>query len=206
MIIAIGACFRTLAFLWPFRYALRMSLDHSSQDITELDRNLVLSCAQARRGIRKGCRSSLVLVTEADVAEAQVNSAIISSGSASPKAPVVAPPVVAAEQANLHAHIDTSKQQYADVFADPSGLPPDRGVEHVTPLLPDSQPPFQHIYRLSPTELQEVQRQVTDLLAKQVIEPSTGPYGGPILFVEKRTGELRMVVDYTALKKITVKN
>ena len=168
----------------------------------ELDRNLVLSCAQARKSIRKGCRSFLVLVTEADIAAAQVNSAVISSDSA----PVVAPPVVAAEQADLHAHVDTLKQQYADVFAEPSGLPPDRGVEHVIPLLPDSQPPFQRMYRLSPTKLQEVQRQVTDLLAKQLIEPSTSPYGAPILFVEKKTGDLRMVVDYRALNKITVKN
>ena len=76
---------------------------------TESDCNLVLSCAQARRSIRKGCRSFLVLVTEADVAEAQVNSAVIPLDSASPavKAPVVAPPVVGAEQADLHAHIDS---------------------------------------------------------------------------------------------------
>ena len=55
--------------------------------------------------------------------------------------------------------------------------------------------------RLAPSELQEVQWQVTDLLAKQLIEPSTSPFGAPILFVEKRNGpgDLRMVVDYRAL-------
>ena len=62
------------------------------------------------------------------------------------------------------------------------------------------------MYRLAPTELQEVQRQVTDLLAKKLIEPSTSPSGAPILFVEKKTGDLRMVVDYRAFNKITVKN
>ena len=62
------------------------------------------------------------------------------------------------------------------------------------------------MYRLAPSELQEVQRQITDLLSKQLIEPSTSPYGAPILFVEKKSGELRMVVDYRALNKITVKN
>ena len=44
------------------------------------------------------------------------------------------------------------------------------------------------------------------MLAKQLIEPSTSPFGAPILFVEKKTGELRMVVDYRSLNKITVKN
>ena len=90
------------------------------------------------------------------------------------------------------------------MFAEPSGLPPDRGVAHVIPLLPDSQPSFQRMYRLSPSEMQEVQRQITDLLSKQLIAPSTSPFEAPILFVKKKTGDLRMVVDYTALNKMTV--
>ena len=45
----------------------------------------------------------------------------------------------------------------------------------VIPLLPDSQPLFQRMYRLAPSVWQEVQRQVTDLLAKKLIEPSTSP-------------------------------
>ena len=51
------------------------------------------------------------------------------------------------------------------------------------------------MYRLAPSELQEV----THLLAKQLTELSTSPFGAPILFV--KTGDLRMVVDYRALDK-----
>ena len=51
------------------------------------------------------------------------------------------------------------------------------------------------MYRLAPSELQEV----THLLAKKLTEPSTSPFGAPILFV--KTGDLRMVVDYRALDK-----
>ena len=102
------------------------------------------------------------------------------------------------EQADLMQHVDALQQQYSDVFAEPSGLPPDQGVEHVIPLLPDSQPPFQRMYRLAPSKLQEVQQQVTDLLGKKLVEPSTSPYGPYEV--------TRMVVDYQALNKITVKN
>jgi len=176
-----------------------------------LDPKLVLSCAQARKSIKRGCRSFLVLVTQDDVAEAtlavaSVTNSSTASTSPSPVAPTASPAAAEPEQADLLQHVDALKQQYADVFAEPSGLPPDRGVEHVIPLLPDSQPPFQRMYRLAPSELQEVQRQVTDLLSKQLIEPSSSPFGAPILFVEHKTGDLRMVVDYRALNKITVKS
>ena len=176
-----------------------------------LDPKLVLSCAMARRSIKQGCRSFLVLVIEADIARATLATANVTTASDVPSpcaADTCAVPSNTAdpEQADLLQHVDALKQQYADVFAEPSGFPPDRGVEHVMPLLPDSQPPFQRMYRLAPSELQEVQRQVTDLLAKKQLEPSTSPYGAPILFVEKKTEDLRMVVDYRALNKITVKN
>ena len=62
------------------------------------------------------------------------------------------------------------------MLAASSGLPPDRGIEHVIPLVPDTQPPFKRMYCLSPSELVEVKCQVTELLQKQLIEPSVAPY------------------------------
>ena len=165
---------------------------------------LVLSCAKTRKSIQQGCRSFLILVTRADIDQANLAAVNVTGPSVAPATSSSDSAVALSdpEQADLLRHVDALRQQYCDVFAEPSGLPPDRGVEHVIPLLPDSQPPFQRMYRLAPSELQEVQRQVTDLLAKKLIEPSTSPYGAPILFVEKKTGDLRMVVDYRALNKI----
>jgi len=85
-------------------------------------------------------------------------------------------------------------------------LPPERNTAHTIPLEPGHKPPFRPIYRLSPVELAEVENQVTELLKNGLIEPSSSPYGAPVLFVTKKDGSLRMCIDYRALNKITVKN
>jgi hypothetical protein len=144
---------------------------------------LVLSAIQAKRLVRKGCKGFLSIVTQVpsgdDVAEA-------------------VPPSV---KDILH--------EFEDVFPDEvPELPPERpGVKHTIPLLDrQSKPPSRPLYRLSRAELAEAERQVKLLLERGYIEPSTSPYGAPILFVQKKDGSLRMVIDYRALNKITIKN
>ncbi|GIL93682.1 hypothetical protein Vretifemale_21090, partial [Volvox reticuliferus] len=95
---------------------------------------------------------------------------------------------------------------FINVFRDLSGIPPERPVDHTIPLVPGAQPVSRPMYRLSPLELDEVKRQVTDLLAKGLIRPSTSPYSAPILFVGKKDGTLRMCIDYRGLNAVTVKN
>ena len=38
------------------------------------------------------------------------------------------------------------------------------------------------------------------MLAKTWIKPSLSPYSSPLLFVQKKTGELQMCIDFPALK------
>ena len=38
-------------------------------------------------------------------------------------------------------------------------------------------------------------------MGKGWIRPSCSPYGAPIMFIRKKTGELRMTVDYRALNR-----
>ena len=97
--------------------------------------------------------------------------------------------------------------QYACVFADiPAGLPPKRNNDHCIPTLPGAMPPHKRMYRLSPREKEEVEKQVGDLLQKGWIVPSPSPYGAPVIFAQKKDGTLRMCIDYRALNKQTVKN
>jgi hypothetical protein len=99
-------------------------------------------------------------------------------------------------------------QEFADVFPDelPAGLPPHRNVGHSIPTEAEAPPPFRPLYRLSPAEMEEVQKTLSELLQKGYIEPSSSPYGAPVLFVSKKDGSLRMVQDYRFLNKITIKN
>ena len=97
-------------------------------------------------------------------------------------------------------------KEFGDVFAErPPGLPPDRGVGH-TINLADSSPVSKPMYRLSPSEQQEVTCQVKDLLARGLIQPSHSAYSSPVIFVRKNTGELRMCVECRALDQKTVKD
>ncbi|GLI59497.1 hypothetical protein VaNZ11_001381, partial [Volvox africanus] len=102
--------------------------------------------------------------------------------------------------------VEALLSQYEDVFKDIPGLPPMRPVDHTIPLMPGAQPTARPMYRLSPLELDEVKCQVTDLLAKGMIRPSTSPFSAPILFVGKKDGTLRMCIDYRGLNANTVKN
>jgi hypothetical protein len=66
---------------------------------------------------------------------------------------------------------------------------------------PGATPVNRLIYRLSPSELEELRRTLDDLLAKGFIQPSNSPWGGPVLFAPKEDGGLRFCIDYRGLNK-----
>lgn len=61
-------------------------------------------------------------------------------------------------------------------------------------------------YRMSPAELDELRKQLKELLSLGLIEPSSSPWGAPVLFVKKKDGTVRMCIDYRGLNKVTIKN
>ena len=55
-------------------------------------------------------------------------------------------------------------------------------------------------------DLEEIKKQIKELLEKRYIQPSSSPWGALLLLVEKKDKSLRMVVDYQALNEVTIKN
>jgi hypothetical protein len=97
--------------------------------------------------------------------------------------------------------------EYPDVFPEElPGMPPDRDIEFIIELIPGIAPIAQRPYRMNPQELEELKKQLADMLSKGLIRPSASPWGSHVLFVDKRDGTIRLCVDYRRLNEVTIKN
>lgn len=98
-------------------------------------------------------------------------------------------------------------RNYRDVFLEEQpGLPPSRIFNFTIDLVPGAKPISRAPYRMTTTELMELQVQLQELLDKKLIRPSISSWGAPVLFVKKRDGTMRLCIDYRMLNKVNIKN
>ncbi|XP_022973897.1 uncharacterized protein LOC111472489, partial [Cucurbita maxima] len=85
-------------------------------------------------------------------------------------------------------------RRFEDLFSEekPSSLPPLRGIEHKIDFIPGAPIPNRPAYRTNPKEAEEIQRQVSELLAKGYVRESLSPCSVPVILVPKKDGSWRM--------------
>jgi hypothetical protein len=98
-------------------------------------------------------------------------------------------------------------RDFPDVFPEElPGMPPDREVEFVINLLPETAPNSKRPYMMSVEELKGLKKQLTELQEAGYICLNSSPCGAPILIVQKKEGSQGIYVDYRSLNDVTVKN
>jgi hypothetical protein len=180
-----------------------------SDHVTPPCDNPVISLKQLTRCVRKGCPLFLGFINK--TSPEPTDEPLVAPTPVKDFEPAFGPTNkadVSEEISGLHHPICKSiREEFASAFSERlQGLPPDRDLFHTIPLFSDSSPPARPAYRLSQPELQEAQKQIADLLSQGLIQPSCSPYSSPVLFVKKKDGTLRMVIDYRALNRITIQD
>jgi hypothetical protein len=74
--------------------------------------------------------------------------------------------------------------EFPDVFPEElPGVPPDRDIEFVIQLKPDTAPIYKTPYRMATPELAKLKEHIKELLEKGFICPSSSLWGAPVIFV-----------------------
>src|SRR5262249_11052549 len=98
-------------------------------------------------------------------------------------------------------------REFSDVFPDElPGLPPKREIDFEIELMANTEPISKAPYRMAPVKLQELKKQLQELMDQGFVRPSVSPWGALVLFVKKKDGSVRLCIDYWELNKVTIKN
>ena len=136
----------------------------------------VISAMQARRLMKKGCETFLVVILDFKSGQVDVE-----------KIPMVREfPYVFPEEL--------------------PGIPLEKEVDLSIEIVPGASLMSRAPYRMAPTELKELKSKLQELMDKGFIGPNVSPWGTHVLFMKKKDDTLQMCIDYRKINKVTVKN
>jgi hypothetical protein len=96
--------------------------------------------------------------------------------------------------------------EFDDVFNDPKQLPPRRALDHAITFEATAGPVNARPYCYSPSQKDEIERQVAEMLEASIITASMSPFASPVLLLKNKDGTWRFFIDYRRLNTLTVKN
>jgi len=105
-------------------------------------------------------------------------------------------------------NIPEKYRKYEKLFREEpeTGLPEHTEWDHEIQIINGEKTHFLPIYNLNIKELEELKAYIDENLRKGYIRPSKSSAGYPVMFVPKKNGKLRLVVDFRRLNAITVKD
>ena len=105
---------------------------------------------------------------------------------------------------SLEPELASLVREFPRLFQPPDAVPPDRTVKHRIQLKPNAVPVRRAPYIVGGEKLQAMKEQVSQLQRQGWIEPSTSPWGAPVLFVPKKEKVFRMCGDFRDLNALTI--
>ena len=112
------------------------------------------------------------------------------------------------EPPKSHPALQGLVKEFEDIFpsALPLELPPKRGSAFRIVLKPDTRPVVRPMKRFSPADMKSLTEEVSSLSKAGFIKPSESEFGAQVLFVDKKDGSRRMVIDYRSLNEATIRD
>ena len=92
----------------------------------------------------------------------------------------------AVKQVDLPPELSALLDEFAEVFAPPSWLPPERDCDHTIPLVASATSVSVRPYRHPPAIKNEIERQVKAMLQEGIIQHSVSPFSSSGLLVRKK--------------------